>query len=212
MLPLALADGDAAAAALKQTPSCVIAKITGARKGAHRRRSRPTMAPAICLCAAIEGGREPDHQTRQRARRAGARGGSSGLMTRLKLLRRIEPAPNPELEIGRFLTSRGFPAHAAAGRRARVSASGSRARHARRPAGPVKHQGTRLGLRDRGSPPLLRARGGARQAHGLAGRAGGAGRAGRAGWRRRRSSPRSSNGSCRARRCSASGPRNCTPR
>src|SRR5207237_8037888 len=34
VLPLALADGDAAAATLKQTPSCVLTKVTGARKGA----------------------------------------------------------------------------------------------------------------------------------------------------------------------------------
>jgi hypothetical protein len=34
LLPLALIDGDAANAALKQTPSAVLARITGARKGA----------------------------------------------------------------------------------------------------------------------------------------------------------------------------------
>jgi predicted trehalose synthase len=40
----------------------------------------------------------------------------------LKLFRRIEPAPNPEVEIGQFLTARASP-HAAAGRRARIPAA-----------------------------------------------------------------------------------------
>jgi len=107
VLPLALADGDAAAAALKQTPSCVIAKITGARKGAII-DGLADGATRDLLCAAIEGGR--DLTTKHgRVRGVPAAGAVHLPDARVKLLRRVEPAPNPELEIGRFLTSRGFP-------------------------------------------------------------------------------------------------------
>jgi maltose alpha-D-glucosyltransferase/alpha-amylase len=107
LLPLALVDGDAAAATLAQAPGCVLARITGARKG-----------------AIVDGLADPDTRDRLMAladesREIATRHGSvRGMRTagpirpresRLKLFRRIEPTPSPELEIGRFLTGGGFP-------------------------------------------------------------------------------------------------------
>jgi maltose alpha-D-glucosyltransferase/alpha-amylase len=107
VLPLALVGGDAAAAALKQTPSCVLAKVTGARKGAIVDGLADSSTREL-LCAAIEGGR--DLATKHGSVRGLPVAGAGHLAdARLKLLRRIEPAPNPELEIGRFLSGRRFP-------------------------------------------------------------------------------------------------------
>jgi maltose alpha-D-glucosyltransferase/alpha-amylase len=106
VLPLALLDGDAAAAALKQTPSCVLAKVTGARKGAIV-DGLSDAATRDLLCDAIESGRTliSKHGS---VRGVPVPGPVHLPDARLKLLRRIEPSPNPEWEIGRFLTSRGF--------------------------------------------------------------------------------------------------------
>jgi maltose alpha-D-glucosyltransferase/alpha-amylase len=107
VVPLALVDGDAAAAALKQTPSCVIAKVTGARKGAIVDGLTDSGTRDL-LCVAIEAGR--DLITKHGSVRGVPSPGAVHLPDpRLKLLRRVEPSPNPELEIGRFLSSRDFP-------------------------------------------------------------------------------------------------------
>jgi maltose alpha-D-glucosyltransferase/alpha-amylase len=126
VMPLALVTGDQARRALAETPSAVLARITGARKG-----------------AIIDGFLDDDTCTRlltlseQRGELITARGGLRGTNERdldlgaerkwthgpsdqsnsvafvndkyvLKLFRRIEPGPNPEFEISAFLTARGF--------------------------------------------------------------------------------------------------------
>jgi maltose alpha-D-glucosyltransferase / alpha-amylase len=127
LVPLALVDGDPADAALRQTPSCVLARITGARKGAI---VDGLSEDGTCdrLVAIIEGAREI--ATRHGSirgvptspplapieRRQWTRGQVDHCNTvafltdraALKLFRRIEPASSPELEIGRFLAGRGF--------------------------------------------------------------------------------------------------------
>jgi maltose alpha-D-glucosyltransferase / alpha-amylase len=127
LVPLALVDGDLADAALRQTPSCVLARITGARKGAI---VDGLSEDGTCdrLVAIIEGAREI--ATRHGSirgvptspplapieRRQWTRGqvdhcNTVAFLTDravLKLFRRIEPASSPELEIGRFLAGRGF--------------------------------------------------------------------------------------------------------
>ena len=62
----------------------------------------------------------------------------------LKVFRRLEPGVNPELELLRFLSARGLPAHRAAGRLVRVRgpADGRDARHA---AGVPRRRARRLG-------------------------------------------------------------------
>jgi maltose alpha-D-glucosyltransferase/alpha-amylase len=109
VVPLALLSGEDAQRALKQTPGCVVARITGARKG-----------------AIVDGMKDDDVRdrlialvTRQEAI-ATPRGSVQGTLLpgpsvtdarreqTLKLFRRIEPGPNPEFEIGRALVSRGF--------------------------------------------------------------------------------------------------------
>jgi maltose alpha-D-glucosyltransferase / alpha-amylase len=126
LLPLALVDGDKADAAIKQSPGSVVARITGARKGAI---VDGLIDDDTCdmLAATIEGGREV--RTRQGAVRGTSvsplepalqpgrwnrgqtdQSNTVALADRavLKLFRRIEPSPNPEVEIGRFLAARGF--------------------------------------------------------------------------------------------------------
>jgi maltose alpha-D-glucosyltransferase/alpha-amylase len=127
LLPLALVDGDAAETALRQTPGCVLARITGARKGAI---VDGLYDDGTCdrLMAMIEGATEtPAKHGSMRGARAGTaiapiephrwsrgqgdHGNSVAILAdraALKLFRRIEPAPSPEVEIGRFLDARGF--------------------------------------------------------------------------------------------------------
>jgi maltose alpha-D-glucosyltransferase / alpha-amylase len=127
LVPLVLVDGEAAAAALKQTPGCVLARITGARKGAIVDGLHDD-ATCDCLVELIEGGRDvATKQGRLRGTRIAPElpAFESRRWTRapvdstntvafladraaLKLFRRIEPTPSPELEIGRALTDRGF--------------------------------------------------------------------------------------------------------
>jgi maltose alpha-D-glucosyltransferase/alpha-amylase len=127
LVPMALVEGDTAAAALKDSASCVIARITGARKGAI---VDGLSDDGTCdrLVEVIEGGQEI---TTKHGRVKGSRTSPplAGIEPRrwtrgqfdhtntvavlvdrgvLKLLRRIEPAASPELEIGGFLTARGF--------------------------------------------------------------------------------------------------------
>jgi len=126
-VPLALVSGEAAERARKQSPATVLARITGARKG-----------------AIIDGLYDDDTCDRlltlieRREEKASARGSVQGVLTApaldlagdrkwvrsaadqsnslafvndrylLKVFRRIEPMVNPEYEIGRVLTERGF--------------------------------------------------------------------------------------------------------
>ena len=127
LLPLALIDGDAAGDALKQTPGAVLARITGARKGAI---VDGLTDDGTCdrLVELVTGTREastkhgslrgtrtaitlPALEHTRWMRGAGDQSNTVAILgdrAVLKLFRRIEPTPSPELEIGRYLTERGF--------------------------------------------------------------------------------------------------------
>jgi maltose alpha-D-glucosyltransferase / alpha-amylase len=104
VVPLALLADENAERVLKQMPGSVLARIAGARKG-----------------AIVDGMIDPDTSARlldlvtREERSATELGSMRGMRieaprepTALKLFRRIEPGPNPELEIGRALAARGF--------------------------------------------------------------------------------------------------------
>jgi maltose alpha-D-glucosyltransferase/alpha-amylase len=126
LLPLALVSGEAAARALAQSPATVLARITGARKGAiidglqeddtcerllalvADAQERPTVggvlrgdpSPGLAL---------PDDR---RWNRVGIDQSNSVVFINeqivFKMFRRVESGPNPEFEIGRFLAEHGF--------------------------------------------------------------------------------------------------------
>jgi maltose alpha-D-glucosyltransferase/alpha-amylase len=130
-LPLALVDGELAAQTLKTSPGSVLARVTGARKGAI---VDGLLDDDVCdrLMAIIERGDEvasrrgalvgtteitpapspqPPHGPHKWIRGAADQSNSVAFVDDryvLKLFRRIEPTMNPELEIGRFLTAHGF--------------------------------------------------------------------------------------------------------
>jgi maltose alpha-D-glucosyltransferase/alpha-amylase len=137
LVPLSLVSGEAAERVLKQSPSTVLARITGPRKGAiadavqsddmcdrmlgiiGHSENVPTKLgrvqgliipnPRFAINPQSEI-RNPQSKHRWR-RESGDQSNSVAFADDrfvLKLFRRIEPAPNPEFEIGRFLTERGF--------------------------------------------------------------------------------------------------------
>jgi len=126
LVPLALLSGDPAARAIAEAPSIVIAKITGARKGAivDGLFDDETCAKMLGLAergeelatkkASIKGQLfSPQSPIRdpQWTRPAGDQSNSVaffGDRSVLKLFRRLEPGTNPELEIGRYLAARKF--------------------------------------------------------------------------------------------------------
>src|SRR3954454_12454508 len=105
LVPLALVTGEAADAVMRQTPGCVLARITGARKGAmvDGMTHAPTREHLVAL---VDDAREiaTRHGTVCGVRTMAPRPDE----VRVKLFRRIEPAPSPEFEIGELLTRRGF--------------------------------------------------------------------------------------------------------
>ncbi|HXI27986.1 MAG TPA: putative maltokinase, partial [Vicinamibacterales bacterium] len=141
-VPLALVDGDAAAQALKSSPASVVARITGARKGAivdgmlddetcdrllamveqrEEIASRKGAVLGTAVAAPASHGAEPEQPAPETpsppasphkwARAASDQSNSVAFVDDrfvLKLFRRIEPATNPEFEIGRFLTAHGY--------------------------------------------------------------------------------------------------------
>ena len=106
VVPLALVGRDAADIVLTQSPGCVLARITGARKGAIVDGLADAGTRGRLAELAASSGEIATRHGRVRGMPAPASlpAGES----RLKMFRRIEPAPSPELEIGRFLTGRGF--------------------------------------------------------------------------------------------------------
>jgi maltose alpha-D-glucosyltransferase/alpha-amylase len=106
LLTVALIDREAAETALKQAPGSVIARITGARKGVivDGMTDRETRDRLIALVE-MSGTLSTRHG-RVRGMQTSAL--PPGGERYLKLFRRIEPTPSPELDIGGFLTGRGF--------------------------------------------------------------------------------------------------------
>jgi maltose alpha-D-glucosyltransferase / alpha-amylase len=104
VVPLALLSGEDAERALKQTPGSVLARITGARKGAIVDGMRD-IDSCDRLVALVTRGEEiaTPHGSVQ-----GALIDAGPEQKLLKLVRRIEPGANPDFEIGRALATRGF--------------------------------------------------------------------------------------------------------
>jgi maltose alpha-D-glucosyltransferase/alpha-amylase len=133
-VPLALLSGAAAHEALSHMPAAVLSRITGARKGVivdgmsdddtcdRLLALAATDAESATRLGSVRGAptRAGDGDDGAAAVRAGrhkwARGGgdhsnsiaSADEQFILKVFRRIEPGPNPEVEIGRALTEGGF--------------------------------------------------------------------------------------------------------
>ncbi|HUR34715.1 MAG TPA: maltose alpha-D-glucosyltransferase [Vicinamibacterales bacterium] len=126
VLPLALVQGDAAASAVRDTSGAVLTRITGARKGAI---IDGVLDDAVCSrLLTLSGSGSPLQSARGLVRGVGsggigepgeqrwARGGTDQGNTLtflsdrylLKVFRRLEPGPNPEVEIGQALTAREF--------------------------------------------------------------------------------------------------------
>jgi len=165
LLPLALLSGEAAARVLKHAPGAVLARITGARKGViidgihddgvcdrvlgmiAAKEDTPTRRGSaqglVISPEVLAGGTQA--ATRQ-WRRSGAEQSNSvafaddGLV--LKLFRRIEPTPNPDFEIGRFLTERKFPRTPALGGALQYLRSGLEPGTLAIVQAAVKHQGS----------------------------------------------------------------------
>jgi maltose alpha-D-glucosyltransferase / alpha-amylase len=126
-VPLTMLTGDAAARALAETPRLVLARITGARKGAiadglfdddscDRLMAMVdrggTMATSRgSLRGVLTAAHFEPAADRRWNRGSGDQSNSLAFADDryvLKLFRRIEPAANPEFEIGRFLAAHGF--------------------------------------------------------------------------------------------------------
>ena len=129
-LPLAMSSGADAAAIEQQHPSAVLARITGARKGVLYDGVFDDATCATLLASILEGREVPTRAGQLRAASIGltpegaaadalvpiTRGAPDQSNTSvvfghrliMKLFRRVEPGPNPDVEIGEFLTRRGF--------------------------------------------------------------------------------------------------------
>ncbi|MBI4485196.1 MAG: putative maltokinase, partial [Acidobacteria bacterium] len=127
VVPLTLLADAAADRALKETPAAVLARITGARKGAivdalydddtcrHLLSVIDRSAEIATTRGGIMGLLTSEHfelaSEPKWVRGAGEQSNSVVIVDErymLKLYRRIEPSMNPEFEIGRFLTTQGF--------------------------------------------------------------------------------------------------------
>jgi len=127
VLPLSLMSGDQAAHAVNETPAKVLARITGARKGAIvDGMEDDDVCDRLLTCVAQEqeiasargsiraypiGSPFELPAERKWTRGSGDQSNSVAFVSDryvLKVFRRIEPGPNPEFEIGRFLLDRGY--------------------------------------------------------------------------------------------------------
>jgi maltose alpha-D-glucosyltransferase/alpha-amylase len=132
VLPLATATGEAADTLIANRPHAVAARITGARKGIlydaaalppfgeiafgaiadsrEFRGARGTIRPLrTAAFAEARGTTDPALPIRTMDTEQSNTSIEFGGRLILKLFRRIEPGPNPELEIGDYLTRSGFP-------------------------------------------------------------------------------------------------------
>jgi maltose alpha-D-glucosyltransferase/alpha-amylase len=134
LLPIALVSGDAAARAIAESPATVLAKITGARKGAivdglqddetcdrlltMIERGQETATKRGSIVGTPHSPTNPQSAIRspQWLRPSGDQSNSVvflGDELVLKAFRKLEPGTNPELEIGRVLAAKGFTRTAA---------------------------------------------------------------------------------------------------
>src|SRR5947207_3435054 len=107
VVPLVLLAGEEAEHAVKQMTGCVLARITGPRKGAivdgmKDDDTRERLVGIVCRQEEIATARGSLRGTRQQ--RLDDRSDECAL----ELVRRIEPGPNPEIEISRALAQLGF--------------------------------------------------------------------------------------------------------
>jgi maltose alpha-D-glucosyltransferase/alpha-amylase len=127
LLPLAAVSGEAADRAIKEHPSSVVARVTGARKGAlidglldddtcnrllglvERSREVPTIVGSVRGVLTASDLTLPDDR---RWVRAGTDQSNTVIFVNeryaLKIFRRVEPGTNPEFELPAHLTRRGF--------------------------------------------------------------------------------------------------------
>jgi maltose alpha-D-glucosyltransferase/alpha-amylase len=127
-LPLAMSSGADAAELEKRYPGAIVARITGARKGVlydglfdegtaalllelmHAGREVPTTRGRLHAAGSIA----PETLASALARIARPAADQSNTSVTfahefvMKMFRRLEPGPNPDVEIGRVLTDRGF--------------------------------------------------------------------------------------------------------
>ena len=130
VLPLAMASGAEAERIEKEYPGAVVARVTGARKGLLYDGLFDDATCSTLLTSMQEGRAIATRQGRFEAMTVGAprdtmsadalapisrtapdQSNTSVLFGKrliMKLFRRIEPGPNPDVEIGRFLLVRGF--------------------------------------------------------------------------------------------------------
>jgi maltose alpha-D-glucosyltransferase/alpha-amylase len=126
-VPLATMTGDQAGRVLSETPSAVLARITGARKGiivdgpldddtcsrlvTAIEQGRHLVTAKGALRGSLLGERLAIGPEARWTRGSGDQSNSLAFVNDrfvLKLFRRIEPGPNPEFEIARVLARRGF--------------------------------------------------------------------------------------------------------
>jgi len=127
VLPLALLSGARAEEALKTTPGAVLSRITGARKGViadgfvdddvcerltYMVAANDETPTARGLVRGVVLDKTPDLAGERRWTRGGGDQSNSVAFRSdrlvFKLFRRIEPGPNPDFEVPRFLAGRGF--------------------------------------------------------------------------------------------------------
>ena len=234
-MPLSLVTGEAAEAALEDEPGRRPrahhrrTQRRHRRRPSRRRRVRPAArrssdgprrspAPSAASKGSAAPGRRRGRPSRSTCPSAPAGCAATTDQTNsvafaddryvLKLFRRIEPTPNPEFEIGRFLTERGFTRTPALAGALQYLRPGLEPGTLAVVQGLVKHQGSGWDYSIDELRQLLRAD---RTARAPALKARPSRRLPRS-RDRRRSSRRSSIGISRARRRSDAGPRSCTAR
>ncbi len=131
VLPLAMSSGAEADQMLQHHPQAVVAKMTGARKGVlydglwddgtcglllgaiqQERRIATRHGEIVAERTSMLGTTLPADLAAQIARSSPDQSNTSvifGQRLILKLFRRFEPGPNPDVEIGAYLTARHFP-------------------------------------------------------------------------------------------------------
>jgi len=105
VVPLALIAGEDAERMVKQMPGCVLARITGARKGAIVDGTKDADS-SEWLMGIVS--RQEETATARGAVRGSLRAAPLEQQCTLELFRRIEPGPNPAFEIGTALAQSGF--------------------------------------------------------------------------------------------------------